>query len=110
MRKTIRDLVQAVSRKNFLIIGDTIVDKTTYTKALGLSLESPTLKAQFINETISLGGAANIAQHLTILGANCFFLTNIVTERFRRLLYEKGINLIGNKSENKRGDYATRRR
>jgi bifunctional ADP-heptose synthase (sugar kinase/adenylyltransferase) len=100
MRKKIRELVQTAEKKRILVIGDTIIDKSTYCDAVGLSLESPTLKAQFIYETISLGGAANIAQHLNIFGADCFFLTNIINTGFKDVLSKKGINLVENSSTN----------
>ena len=39
-----------IQNKNVLIIGDVILDIWTYTKAIGLSLETPTLKTQFLEK------------------------------------------------------------
>ncbi|MDA7599014.1 PfkB family carbohydrate kinase [Alphaproteobacteria bacterium] len=63
--------------KKILLFGDTIIDINNYSKAIGLSLESPTLKTSFINEEINLGGAANVANNLIKLGAKVTFVTDL---------------------------------
>lgn len=94
MRKEILKIISKFSNKKILVIGDTIVDKTTNTQAIGLSLESPTLKAKFINETTALGGAANVAQHLAKMGVECSFLTNISDVNYQKILLRENINLL----------------
>ena len=63
-------------RKKVLVIGDLISDVYTYTEAVGLSLESPTLKAEYISEKKQLGGAGNLVMNLRALDREvCFFTT-----------------------------------
>ena len=61
--------------KNVLIIGDVILDAWTYTKAIGLSLETPTLKTQLLEKKHTFGGTGNVVNNLSELGANITFLT-----------------------------------
>ena len=58
-----------------LVIGDTIVDVNVFAEAVGLALESPTLKGEFTDQRESLGGAANLARELTTLGARVTMIT-----------------------------------
>ena len=61
--------------KKILVIGDTIIDKTVFTEAIGISLESPTLKTKLLSDEISYGGAANVAKNIARLGSECSFIT-----------------------------------
>lgn len=74
--KGLIDLINTFNKKHILVIGDTIVDKTTYLKAIGLSLESPTLKTEFTKEETTFGGAANVVKTIVNLGGKCYFITN----------------------------------
>lgn len=80
-----------IKNKNILLIGDTIIDEDHFIDVVGLSLESPTLKGNLNSIKIKVGGAANVASHLTILGCNVTFVTAIKREY---LLKDKCINLI----------------
>lgn len=99
MREEINNILENSSEKTILVIGDTILDKSTYSKALGLSLESPTLKAKFLKETINIGGAANVVRSIKTLGAKCWFLTALKNKEARQELMKhepsgKNINLL----------------
>tara|TARA_R100001082_G_scaffold5677_1_gene3871 strand:+ start:83 stop:874 length:792 start_codon:yes stop_codon:yes gene_type:complete len=61
--------------KRILVIGDTIIDETVDTTALGLSLESPTLKVSYDETKKELGGAGNIAKNLVKMGCDVTFIT-----------------------------------
>lgn len=61
--------------KKVLIIGDTIIDKSVYLEAIGLSLESPTIKTSFLKEKINFGGAANVARYASYFGLDVTFAT-----------------------------------
>jgi len=61
--------------KKVLILGDTIIDKNIELKAIGLSLESPTIKTIFIDENINYGGAANTARYAMFFGLNITFVS-----------------------------------
>ena len=62
--------------KKVLVIGDTILDETINASAVGLSLESPTLKVSHESTSIDLGGAGNVAKNLVNLGCDVTFLTS----------------------------------
>ena len=64
-----------IENKKVLIIGDVILDVWTYAKAVGLSLETPTLKAQLTEKKHTFGGAGNVVKNLYELGAQTTFLT-----------------------------------
>jgi D-beta-D-heptose 7-phosphate kinase/D-beta-D-heptose 1-phosphate adenosyltransferase len=66
--------------KKILIIGDTILDETVDTTAIGLSLETPTLKVSHDSTTVDLGGAANVAKNLVNLGCDVTFVTSGVVD------------------------------
>lgn len=63
--------------KKLLIIGDTIVDQYVFTQAVGLSLESPCIKTNFIDSQSMYGGAANVARIASYLGADVSFVTSV---------------------------------
>lgn len=75
MREEFKPLIEKFYSTKVLVVGDTIIDKSTYGKAEGLSLESPTLKATFQRETVSFGGAANLVRNLNRLGVKVTFIT-----------------------------------
>ncbi len=52
------------------IIGDVILDKYKYFKAIRLSPEGPAPVVRFISQSLSLGGAANVALSIANLGLN----------------------------------------
>ena len=62
--------------KNILVIGDTIIDDSIFTDAIGLSLESPTLKTELTSREIEYGGAANVVKNIIHLGSECTFITS----------------------------------
>lgn len=66
-----------------LLLGDTIIDHNVFLSASGLSLESPTLKTNFLREEISFGGAANVAKYASLLGAEVTFITSIANKDYQ---------------------------
>jgi len=83
-----------INSKKVLVIGDVILDVWTYAKAIGLSLETPTLKSKLIEKKHTLGGAANVVSNLKELGADITFLTLLGDDEYTKT-YEsiKGIKL-----------------
>ena len=69
--------------QNILVIGDSILDHKVFCKALGLSLETPTLKARLDKEEYSFGGAANVVNNLLLLGAKVTFMTPLAIDSHR---------------------------
>ncbi|MDB2487735.1 PfkB family carbohydrate kinase [Alphaproteobacteria bacterium] len=76
-----------------LVIGDTIIDHEINAIANGVSLETPTLKGNFINERYFLGGAAAAARHLSKLGAQVTMIS-ATSERHSDLFCDGGVDLI----------------
>jgi bifunctional ADP-heptose synthase (sugar kinase/adenylyltransferase) len=61
----------------YLVVGDTIIDENIYLTAIGLSLESPTIKTNIKNKVFDFGGAANVAKYLKKFGVNVTFATSM---------------------------------
>lgn len=76
-----------------LVIGDTIIDSDIYVNVIGTSLETPTLKTQYLNEEVKLGGAAAVGKHLAHLGAEVDMLT-ACNEQYAALFESANIGLI----------------
>ena len=68
-----------------LLVGDTIVDHNIFLSATGLSLESPTLKTNFVREEIKFGGAANVAKYASLLGAEVTFITSLANKNYQNI-------------------------
>jgi len=73
--KNLASKIEHLHNKKVLVIGDTILDVNTESIPLGFSAETPTFKAEQTQTTPLLGGAGNVASHVSSLGANCTFLT-----------------------------------
>jgi D-beta-D-heptose 7-phosphate kinase/D-beta-D-heptose 1-phosphate adenosyltransferase len=61
--------------KNHLVIGDLIFDKFIYGNANRISAEAPTLVLDVEKEIHVIGGAYNVAAHLSSLGHGCIFVS-----------------------------------
>jgi len=70
--------------KKILVVGDSILDVTLHTEALGVSLESPTLKVAKRQEEHSFGGAANVVENLLSLGARCSYITPVGADEYEK--------------------------
>ena len=83
-----------IKDKNVLIIGDVILDVWTYARAIGLSLETPTLKAQLLEKKHTFGGTGNVVNNLYELGADIDFFTLLGDDEYTKT-YEsiKGVEL-----------------
>jgi bifunctional ADP-heptose synthase (sugar kinase/adenylyltransferase) len=80
--------------KKILIIGDTIVDRDINLRVVGLSLESPTLKTCITGESVSFGGAANVAKFAHLFGAEVSFITCMSEDSAKLFLSKYDIKLI----------------
>jgi len=80
--------------KKVLIIGDTIIDKDIELKAIGLSLESPTLKTETHAESINFGGAANVAKYAHQFGLDVTFATTMSKESEYQYLEKYSLKLL----------------
>jgi D-beta-D-heptose 7-phosphate kinase/D-beta-D-heptose 1-phosphate adenosyltransferase len=75
MSNELSSVINEIAKKNILVIGDAILDESIFTEAIGLSLETPTLKVRKKYSETTFGGAANVANNCIALGAKCHFLT-----------------------------------
>ena len=69
----------------YLIVGDTIIDENIYLKANGISLETPTMKTEYLSSEINFGGAANVAINLAKCKNNVTFLTSLSSSKIKDL-------------------------
>ena len=60
---------------NFLVIGDTILDRYLGCEAIGMSSEAPVLVVNEVDKEDYLGGAAIVASHLKAMGAECSYIS-----------------------------------
>ena len=80
--------------KKILIIGDTIVDIDIDLRAIGLSLESPTIKTKLLKQSKSFGGAANVAKYSKLLGAEVTFITCMAADSENEFAKKYNIDVI----------------
>ena len=71
-----------MKNKNVLVIGDSILDHEIFCDALGLSLETPTLKASLQREEFCFGGASNVVNNLLALGTRVTYATPVAEDSF----------------------------
>ena len=74
--------------KNVLVLGDSILDASYFGEAIGLSLETPTLKAEEKNATYTFGGAFNVVENILELGAKCTFITLVGKDQYTKFYKE----------------------
>ncbi|MDR0820577.1 MAG: D-glycero-beta-D-manno-heptose-7-phosphate kinase [Endomicrobium sp.] len=89
-------LISLFKKQTILIVGDTMIDKFVWGEVKRISPESPVPVVDVIKETETLGGAANVANNITSLGAKAFIVSAIGGDIAGRSLIEmflqKGIN------------------
>jgi bifunctional ADP-heptose synthase (sugar kinase/adenylyltransferase) len=70
-----------VVESHVLVIGDVILDRYTYGKALGVSAETPTIVASQDRSEYFLGGAALVMRNLLRLGCVTYLISGIGPEQ-----------------------------
>jgi rfaE bifunctional protein kinase chain/domain len=73
MRADWRSRLSAAVDAKIVVVGDVILDVDVHATAIGLSLETPTLKARRRETTVRLGGAALVARNALALGGKVTF-------------------------------------
>jgi len=77
---------------NIIVIGELIIDEHTYSKMIGTSLETPTLKSQFRSKKITMGGAGKVFTALQGINKNNYFITILGSDKKKiRFSYDKKI-------------------
>ena len=64
-----------LNRKKIFVIGDLIIDEYITGKAVGLSLESPTIKCEHTCTKKSPGGSGNVVMNLVALECDVGYMT-----------------------------------
>lgn len=88
-----------ILNKKVLVIGDLIIDSSKYGEAVGLSLESPTMKAKLTKSDIVFGGSANVVNNLVELGAEVSYVTLLGNDKSTIISEEDISNFTKNLKE-----------
>ncbi len=73
--KSLYDVLNAKTKKEVLVLGDTIVDSYTQTEMIGGQTKTPTLSVRYIDKYDYVGGAGIVAKHMAAAGAQVKFST-----------------------------------
>ncbi|UCH79706.1 MAG: D-glycero-beta-D-manno-heptose-7-phosphate kinase [Nitrospiraceae bacterium] len=91
-----KELFKNFSRTGVLVVGDLMVDRYIYGKVKRISPEAPVPVVEVNDETLLLGGAANVAHNVQSLGGKVFIagtigrdnVGKILTNRFTELGFD----------------------
>lgn len=90
------NFLDSFKKQTILVIGDTMVDKFIWGKVVRISPEAPVPVVEITKETETLGGAGNVANNITSLGAKAIIISAIGEDNTGRsmidMLKEKSIN------------------
>jgi rfaE bifunctional protein kinase chain/domain len=91
----------ALARRRVLVVGDAMLDRYWFGAVERISPEAPVPVVRVHREEERLGGAANVAMNVKVLGAACTLVTVLGEDaagtRLRELLTEQGVDtVIGN--------------
>jgi D-beta-D-heptose 7-phosphate kinase/D-beta-D-heptose 1-phosphate adenosyltransferase len=81
-------LISLFKKQTILVVGDTMVDKFIWGKIKRISPEAPVPVVEVNKETEVLGGAANVANNITALGAKSFIVSAIGEDTTGKTLIE----------------------
>jgi rfaE bifunctional protein nucleotidyltransferase chain/domain len=62
--------IEKIKNLKVIILGEPIIDRYIFTKAIGLGSKSPIISSKFLSEQTYAGGSLVIANHLASLGCN----------------------------------------
>lgn len=74
-KEIIKNIVDQFATTKVCVIGDSIIDISYNCESIGVSLETPTLKAKLNDTTITPGGAFGVAANLSQVINNPYFIT-----------------------------------
>ncbi|MDR3124266.1 MAG: D-glycero-beta-D-manno-heptose-7-phosphate kinase [Endomicrobium sp.] len=77
MNTKLLDLIDSFKKQSVLVVGDTMIDQIVWGKVKRISPEAPVPVVEVIKETQVLGGAANVANNITALGAKAYMVSTI---------------------------------
>ena len=103
MHKAKKQLLDFVQHKiedcKVMIVGDVMLDKYYYGEVKRISPEAPVPITRVLKEKETLGGAANVAHNLALLGCKTYLLGSVGDDVHRQSLEKKltslGVNFAG---------------
>lgn len=94
-RQRLDELLDSVRGRRVLIVGDVMLDRYIWGRVRRISPEAPVPVVEVVEENLRLGGAANVARTITVLGGEPLLLgvvgDDASAESLRKLLNENGI-------------------
>lgn len=90
----LRDILSQCEGKKVHVVGDTIVDRLSYTTMIGGMGKTPTPSVRFDNHTDFIGGAAIVAKHLRSAGAEVTFSTVLGADKTASFVLD-GLESVG---------------
>jgi cytidyltransferase-like protein len=84
----LRQIVERFEGIKVHVVGDTIVDSLTYTTMIGGMTKTPTPSVRFDNRVDFVGGAAIVAKHLRVAGADVTFSTVLGDDALKDFVLE----------------------
>lgn len=95
----IDELLTSVRSKNIAVIGDVMIDRYIWGSVNRISPEAPVPVVEVESESTRLGGAANVANNITSLGAKAFLIGVVGNDNsgkeFRSILEQQGTSAEG---------------
>jgi rfaE bifunctional protein kinase chain/domain len=85
---SLRKILHTFKKFKVLVVGDTIIDKFTYTNLIGGQTKTPTFSVVKTNENQFCGGAAIVAKHLKSTGAKVILATLAGDDDYKNFLIE----------------------
>jgi rfaE bifunctional protein kinase chain/domain len=87
-----------LARRRVLVVGDAMLDRYWFGAVERISPEAPVPVVRVTREEERLGGAANVAMNVKVLGAQCTLLTVVGDDapgrRLQQLLEQQGVQTI----------------
>ena len=87
-----------LARRRVLVVGDAMLDRYWFGAVERISPEAPVPVVRVAREEERLGGAANVAMNVKVLGARCTLMTVLGEDdagrRLRALLLQQGVDTV----------------
>jgi D-beta-D-heptose 7-phosphate kinase/D-beta-D-heptose 1-phosphate adenosyltransferase len=95
----LREILEVMKTKKVMVIGDVMLDRYVWGVVSRISPEAPVPVVDIKDETVRLGGAANVANNIVSLGASCDLVGVVgddgVGEEIKRAIEDRGIPAKG---------------
>jgi len=88
--KALYEVLDSFSKKEILVVGDTIVDSYTETEMIGGQTKTPTISVRYVDKKDYIGGAGIVSKHLAAAGSKVSFISVLGDDNFKEYV-EKDI-------------------